>query len=412
MKRERLARNFYALHLVAVVSIAATNLLLALVAITAPWRPWAEARRRIARGTPLLVPAGLYLVLLGLSIAASQDPGRSLDATSDLFNFLTPVLALLLVRGRRQADTMVVAVSYLGVYLAVHGLVQYALGYDSLDLRIRGPFSHYMTYSGVLMLADALFLGRLAAGEPRYLPGLGRWGTWAAALLIQAALLLSFTRNAWIALVVVLLLVTLLRAPKRLLVALPLLLVVLLLAPVHVISRVGSIFDLEDPSNYDRLCMAEAGLKMVAERPFLGIGPGMVPERYPLYRHPTAPRPVVKHLHSIYLNVAAERGLPALAVLLWLIAAGTRRAWVRWRALSPGGRGEPPEAGLALGVILAVAAYLVMGVFEDFWTDTEAQRLILFVLALPFCLRETQPAELSEPSEVSSEGSSSPAGSA
>jgi O-antigen ligase len=52
---------------------------------------------------------------------------------------------------------------------------------------------------------------------------------------------------------------------------------------------------------------------MVAERPLFGIGPDLVEARYPIYRHPTAPRYTVPHLHNDLLQLAAERGLPALA---------------------------------------------------------------------------------------------------
>ena len=50
-----------------------------------------------------------------------------------------------------------------------------------------------------------------------------------------------------------------------------------------------SITDLKDLSNYDRLCMLEAGMTMVKERPLFGLGPEMVERRYPIYRSPTAP---------------------------------------------------------------------------------------------------------------------------
>ena len=56
-----------------------------------------------------------------------------------------------------------------------------------------------------------------------------------------------------------------------------------------------------------------------------------------------------------------------------------------------GSRGA--RADLYLGGMLAVLAFNVAGLFENNWGDTEVQRVMLFVLAIPFCLSapETHP---------------------
>lgn len=185
------------------------------------------------------------------------------------------------------------------------------------------------------------------------------------------------------ALAVVLTALALLRAPKLLLAYLPIGLLVVLLAPVPILQRAASIFDLSDPSNYDRLCMIYSGAHMVADRPLFGIGPDMVPERYAIYRHPSATRFWVPHLHNSFLNIAAERGLASLA-MLWAIFG-----WSAWTAIarlrSEGGRASP-RADLYYGMLLTLLAFCVAGLFEDNWADTEVQRLFLFVLVVPFCL--------------------------
>ena len=44
-------------------------------------------------------------------------------------------------------------------------------------------------------------------------------------------------------------------------------------------------------------------------------------------------------------------------------------------------------ADLHLGAAAALVAYTVAALFEDSWTDTEVQRVALFVIALPFSLK-------------------------
>jgi putative inorganic carbon (HCO3(-)) transporter len=166
--------------------------------------------------------------------------------------------------------------------------------------------------------------------------------------------------------------------------------VLLLFAPLRVLERTVSIFDPYDSSNYDRLCMAWTGLRMIGERPLLGVGPNMVEELYPIYRHPTSPRVERPHLHNAFLQVAAERGVPALAALLALFGGS---AALSWRGFRREGGFRGPCADLWVGALLGVVAFAVAGLFEDNWSDTEVQRIVLFLLVLPVCL-PAQPEEL------------------
>lgn len=320
-----------------------------------------------------------------VSIVASDRPGTSSRSLSEVFGFATLGLTLLVVRGERAVRWLVDAVILVGAVLALSGVAQFAFGYGDLDRRIRGPFSHYMTYAGVLLLVDLLLVGRmLARRRDPAAAGPTAWldrpiVAWTALVAVNWGLFGSLTRGAWVALGVGLTLVVLARRP-RLVLATPVVVVAfLVLSPVSVLARVVSIVDLSDPSNYDRICMAEAGLRMVGERPLLGIGPDRVKHVYPLYRTPSAPRLLVPHLHNSYLQLAAERGIPALSFFVALLGASFLAAWRGYR------RGGP-EADLELGLAGAIVAFAVAGLFENNWGDTEVQRLALFVLAAPFAL--------------------------
>ncbi len=370
-------------HLATIFSIAASNILLGLTILSLPWTrprrvPWADF-------APLLIPLGLYVLLLAGSIVASSDPGTSVRGATEVFSLTTLVLALLLVRGERQMRLAVDAVILVATLLAGVGLAQYLFGYGDIERRIRGSFSHYMTFSGVLLIGDLLLVSTMVYG--------GRWRSlwrWAALAILNVALLGSLTRNAWVALVITLTVLVVIRAPRLLLAYLPAAVLFVVLAPVPLLHRVMSIADLRDPSNYDRLCMLEAGLAMIRERPLFGLGPELVERRYAIYRSPAAPRYEVPHLHDNLLQLAAERGLPALASYLWLTGAAIAAAWRGFRRQG-GSRGR--RADLYVGAMLALLAFNLAGLFENNWGDTEVQRPVLFVLALPFCLRAGERAE-------------------
>ena len=373
----RVSRWLYGLHLWTLFGLALSNILLGLAILAAPagvrWRrvDW----RRLA---PVLWPLGLYVLFFLTSVGASYEPAVSAGQVGRLFSLATLPLGLLLVRGERGARRVVDGVLVVAGLMAVYGLGQFLLGYGGLDQRIRGPFSHYMTFAGVLVLADFLLLPQFVEGKGR--KDVWRWVAFAA---VNLALLGSLTRSAWVAVALTVTVYLALRAPRLLLGYAPLFLVFVLLAPIPMLQRLFSIGDLQDVSNYDRLCMAEAGLEMISERPLFGLGPGLVEERYPLYRHPTAPRVTVPHLHNSFLQIAAEQGLLSLAAFLTLLGGSLAQAHRSYRRE---GRSAGPRADLWMGAVLGLLAFGLVALFEDSWGDTEVQRLTLFLVALPWCV--------------------------
>jgi O-antigen ligase len=76
------------------------------------------------------------------------------------------------------------------------------------------------------------------------------------------------------------------------------------------------------------------------------------------------------------LQIAAERGLPALAIWLWFIGA---LVMAQYRLFRHGPDKVPAAAGLA-----AVAAMLAAGLFEYNFGDSEFLMLFLTLVTLPF----------------------------
>jgi O-antigen ligase len=374
---EERARWLYALHLLTVWALAVSNALMVLAALAglrgalrAPWRRFA----------PALWPLGLYALFFLAAVAGSYEPRVSLGAARHLLALVTLPLAFVVLRGdEARIRRLVDGVVGMGALLALYGLGQLLFGFGGLYQRIRGPFSHWMTFAGVLVICLLLVAARLAH-RPR---GAGQIWRWAALALMAAALVTSLTRSAWVALLAALVVLVALRAP-RYLAAVPVAgLLLVLLAPVPVVQRMTSVFDLRAVSNYDRLCMAEAGLLMIREQPLFGIGPEMVRLRYPIYHDASAPRRTTPHLHNAFLQIGAENGLLTLAAYLWLIGGTAILAFRRFRAEGGWGGGR---ADLHVGVVLVLLGFSLAGLFEDNWGDTEVERLVLFVLAIPHCL--------------------------
>lgn len=363
--------------LFSLVSISALQALWAIAALF--WfELLAEKKRRFAAPAffwPLLVYVGWSL----LAAAASTNPAVSLSASRKMLIFLVVPIIPAAFPNLRSLKLPVGAVYGSGLAASL-----YALGYfyfkargAAEPVRIRGFMGHYMTQAGLLalFLALALALAVFGRGRARIL--------WAAVLLpAGAALMATLTRNAWIGVGAAMIVVLALWKPKAL-VLVPVLAGLLYLAgPAAVKSRVRSIFDLGDPSNVARLEYARAGLKIIGERPIFGTGPNTVHVVFqdPKYGLGDYARHNV-HLHDNFLQIAAERGIPAL--IAWLAFLGAAAAsLLRLFRSGAGDRKALAAAGLA-----ALAALFTAGFFEYNFGDSEVALLFLLILTLPFAGR-------------------------
>src|SRR5436190_1171896 len=261
-----------------------------------------------------------------------------------------------------------------GAVSAIWGIVQYLiLNFDTLGQRPQGALGLYMTYSGLLMLVTCAAVSRVMFAKHHR--------TWAAVVLpsLLFALVFTFTRSAWVGACVGIGLLFLLR-DFRLMGLLPVALAAFLaLAPSGLTTRLYSTFSLKDPSNVDRVAMMKSGLHIIRDHPLTGIGPDMVGQVYPHYRDKHAVNQLNLHLHNVPLQIAAERGLPALGVWLWFIITLVRDFLRRRRSADP----SLSNAGLA-----AIGAMLAAGLFEYNFGDSEFLMLFLVLVTLPYAVEQ------------------------
>jgi len=348
------------------LSIAVAQICLALALIAWVWRGVETGTLAVPSITWPLVA---YAVWTLVSAGASRDPAVSVPDTKQLVLFLLVPVVFEFARGPRARTLATVALS-VGAASAFIGVVQYGLlNYDNLGRRPQGTLSHWMTYSGTLMLVVCGSVARLLYDQ--------RDRVWAAVMMpaLVAALGLTFTRSAWVGVFAGVGTLFLLK-DRRLVGVLPIVAAVLIaLAPAAVTSRVYSMFDLNDPTNRDRVAMLEAGRAIVGDHPLTGVGPDMVRVVYPRYRVPWAVEPSNPHLHNVPVQIAAERGLPALAAFLWFVVATARTLWRRMA------RTRMPA--LAAGGLACLAAMLAAGLFEYNFGDSEFLMLLLVFVTLP-----------------------------
>ncbi|HEY3383417.1 MAG TPA: O-antigen ligase family protein [Vicinamibacterales bacterium] len=357
-------------------SIAIAESLLAVTLVT--WLASLIVRRERPSVPPWFWALLAYAAVSLVATAFSLEPFTSLGAAKQMLLFLV-VPATYSIAGGRRATTVMQVILTVGAISAIVGVFQYGvLNYDWLGQRPRGTLGHYMTYAGLLMLVICSAAARLLYERRDWI--------WPALILpaLVVALALTFTRSAWVGACAGVGLLLLLK-DRRLLAVLPVVAALFIaVAPAAITDRAYSMFSLKDPTNRDRVAMLEAGKEIVARYPLTGVGPNLLKKIYPTYRQSNAVDLTPPHLHNVPLQIAAERGLPALAVWFWFVVSA---AIGLWRKL----RNDRPRYLAAAG-LGALVAMMGAGLFEYNFGDSEFLMMLLVLLTLPWAAaRERDP---------------------
>jgi O-antigen ligase len=367
-----------------VLSIAASQILLgaAFVAL-------------LLSGEPLRLPRiklPLAIFLLGTLIAwlVSGDLKTGMPQIKKLIVFTELLVVYSSLRSIPLVRNLMLTWAALGTFTACCGFVQFGekvsqahrLGRDFYNYyvgaRIKGFTSHWNTFSAeemftLLMLVAFLFFAARARRQ---------WIWAVCAALLSVSVVLIETRAVWIALAGAL--VYLIWCWRRWLVAaLPVVAaVVFLVSPPAIRERFQSMLHgKEVDSNAFRVVVWRTGVRMIESHPLLGIGPEQQHVQFDRYMPAdikVKPEGFYGHLHNIYLEYAAERGIPVLLVFFWMIAWILLDFHRGLRALPPG-RGD--RRFILHGAIAVVIGALIEGFFENNLGDTEPLTMFLVAVA-------------------------------
>jgi O-antigen ligase len=372
-------------------SIAAAGILLSLSAIL--WLALVIVNHERIEVPRMFWPLAVYAGATLVASLFSVDPRVSLEDCKQLVLFAIVPITYRIFRGERSLTAIDVVIT-VGAVNAVYGIVQYGiLDFDNVARRVQGNLGHYMTYSGVIMLVACTAVARVMFRR--------RERIWAALILpaVLVALVLTLSRNAWVgacAGIGTLFLLRDLRSVFRMAALLPVALgLFIAFAPSAVTDRFYSAVSLKEAygdsitststvhSNRDRIAMIKSGIRIVKDNPLTGVGPDMVIQVYPGYREPTAVNQRNSHLHNVPLQIAAERGLPALAIWLWFVAV-LLRDFFRLRKTSS-------LPSIATAGLACVVAMLSAGMFEYNFGDSEFLMLFLVLITLPYAAERAAP---------------------
>ncbi|MEI8176164.1 MAG: O-antigen ligase family protein, partial [Candidatus Omnitrophota bacterium] len=272
--------------------------------------------------------------------------------------------------------------------VCIDGIAQYIIG---KDLFCRHPLMHDVglnrmtaTYRhcndlGVYLVTVVGVIGTLALYK---LKGIKRWGALAVALLIIICIALTFSRGAALGLCGAALIIGIVRRDKLILglmgaglVALP------FVMPGSVKAWAGSTHSfLEFFCNLDRLSFYRSAIEMIKAHPFVGVGINTFSRVYVNYKVPDVGiiTPTTCYAHNNFLQMGAEIGLIGLGIFLVIITVFFFRMGKAYA------QKERPEIVriVALGVICAVAAFLLNGLTESSFYFSKLVVLLWFMMGL------------------------------
>ncbi|MGW2710101.1 O-antigen ligase family protein [Streptomyces sp. NPDC001356] len=374
----RLARPSPVLPVLAVVALLAlpvapgneggagpADALSALVVLFCAVRLLRARRRPLTRDAALVL--GLPVAGLALAALHAVAPGAGITGLGRYLQVfvLVPAAVVLLVRGRADFRMLAWSVVALAGWQGTVGVHQYVTGtgasYQGQDIRAVGTFgaTDVMGMATVVSFGLVCAVG-LALGRPTER---GRAFAACCALALAVPLALSFSRGAWIATAVTVIVQLVLAGLRRALKAGA----AVLAAGVVLVGGFGvgtamlqerfdsitQVTDAPDQSVTDRYTMWAAAVDMWRERPLTGVGLKGFPEHRDGHASlalssgsdiagagASFRRQPLLSPHNMYLLVLAEQGVTGLLCLagswLALLVCALRGLW---RARAAGGRG-------------------------------------------------------------------------
>jgi len=275
-----------------------------------------------------------------------------------------------------------------------------SVGGRSRRFRVSGFSRHFITYAEQMQIFGLLALGLLLAAPRR------RLAVPACLLtLFGLTLLLTASRSVIASFLLAALVVAAVAGGRRL--SLAVIFVVLLLGGAATLvifaTRDRTVVRFADDSSGRRLSYMRAGLRLIPKHPLFGVGMDAHQRHWKEWGFPGD---YVTHTHSTPIQIALERGLPALACLVWLVIGMCRQCWRSYRRAGSELAGTW-LAWLALGTFGALLGFSISSLVNYNFGDSEVLMLLLFLIGLVLAIDQEvqlQPASRNDAGAINAIG--------
>jgi len=322
------------------------------------------------KSTPLDVGIALLVLLSAISIYSSPDREFSFYNYYNLMGRYVLIYYLVVnnINSTTQIKRIIWVMLTSAAMVTLYGFYQYLFGvnisvnewvdgqqFPGLKLRVFSTLENPNLLAGFLvtMMAISAGIGYKATTVK------GKMILFGLVFMFGACLVLTYSRGAWLSVLAVIGVYGMLCNRKIfwLLILLP---VAMLCGHDAILERIMSIINPVDTSSTLRIALWESTIAMIMDKPLLGIGWGSYWLVYPEYDFFLNNANVkIFHAHNMYLNIAAEIGIPGLITFLWIMYGHVRLALsVLSSAL------ESWSSGLLLGIVAAIGGIIINGLTD------------------------------------------------
>lgn len=251
------------------------------------------------------------------------------------------------------------------------------------DWRATGFFGHWTTYAEVLQLIASLALG-IFLGLTQKKSRMGLLLLIAVGGLVFA-LAMTVTRGSWIGFAVSVAAMLLLSVSRRTAIIVAACAIPIVLTGVFLLQQRRNIgfFDSADQSTSWRQMVWREGFDLLVSKPrhlLVGVGIDSIKGHWREWGLFDNGRQPIGHMHSNLLQIALERGVPALTLWLLLFVIYIRMLWRLIRDTTDFQR------GVALGALGATLGFFTSGLVHYNWGDSEVVTGFYFIMGLTLVL--------------------------
>ncbi|MCC3144280.1 O-antigen ligase family protein [Halanaerobium sp. Z-7514] len=319
-----------------------------------------------------------YWPIVGLSIVLILSTGAFWTSlgTGTTYSILLPLAILNLLEDEKTIYKVLI------ISLTILTISGFVANYQHLVEGVRRAegFARFsITSANVSVMGIALLLPLLFKKNNK------KWQYIVLSIMIfsyTTAAIFSLTRAAYIALIAVIFLFTLIKKPKIIILLLILMILIIFFAPSNYQSRFLSSFNLEDQWIQSRLVMWRASIDAVIENPVRGVGFKNYSEYFYNLDYTDRSR---SSPHNNYFFFLASTGIPGFLIFVYLNYYLIKLFFTSYLELDE--KENNLVKNIFLGITLFVISFLIMGLTETNITESQTRNFFWVVVGLGFSLR-------------------------
>jgi len=334
--------------------------------------------------TPLNIPIAAFLVAAAIGVIMAVDLKHSLKGYMTLgwisifFLFVNNVKDV--TQFKRLVRILILITTIAGAYaifqhftrIDFFGNVKYL---QKSFARSTGFFNSPQTFGNYILLVLPVVLGLSFYSNTR------REKRWLqlSSLIILTAIIFSYTRGVWLGVIGGLIFMAILRSKKFLLSVLTAIIIgsmfLAFLPSSKFTQRVVGTFKSGRPVG-DRIFFWKGSLRIIRDYPITGLGWEGFGIVYPKYK-PAKGRQLVCHAHNNFIDMAVDSGLLGLGIFIWLLVTIYKVGFHIFKELEEG-----YFKGIAWGFLGSLTAFLIAGLSQYNFGDSEVVMLFYFLLGM------------------------------